>query len=181
MHRPRVPGEAGTRRQHKSTLHRAALQPPGGGALALPFCWALLELGGMEGPRPVLLRGLLGPGAAAASLSQGQQICCAAVQVRFAGSGCFGSPTQCNLFITGLDPEQCWGCSGAAVVVQRCDRVLLLFSCRQPLASRSAHVFPRESPGNSWTEFSRRLARDKSFKVLAKEFETSPKFAENTY
>lgn len=61
------------------------------------------------------------------------------------------------------------------------------WSCSfSPLRSpwhHGAHTraFPSQPPGNSRSEFSPRLVRDKSFKALGEEFETPPKFAENTY
>lgn len=97
--------------------------------------------------------GLVGPRSEATVPGQLQRrsICCAVAQVGFGGSGRSGGPTRCNLFLTGPDPQRCWGRSGAAAVLQRCDRALLCCSCQQPLASGTAHAFPRES----WKELER--------------------------
>lgn len=157
--------------------------------MALPFIW--------DGGAGSAVRGLLGPqskpttpGQLQHRYLQGQQICCSVVYSRFAASGCSGSLRQSNLLITdvpkagaggaegGLDSKQCWGGSSAAVLLQRCGWVLL-FSCWQPLASRSMHTcFPLEITGvnsaDAWPE-------TKRFRALSKEFKTPPKFAENTY
>ena len=187
MHCPRVPGEAGTRRQHQSTLHRAALQPPGGGGLGPSFLLGSAGAGRDGGAKAGPAAGTAGARSKPTVLGQLQHRCLranrsAALRSRSGLLGLVALGVQCSAICSLLvwTPSS----AGAAPVLRLWSSVVTGCCSSSPAGSlwhRGAHTCFPESPGNSWSEFSRCLARDESFKALAKEFETSPKFAENTY
>lgn len=180
------PGRLGTGVRARAHCTEQLCNHPGGG-FTIPSRWAPLELGRMEGtlrpqskppmpgqpgmsPGPADLL-LWGPGRVCWDWllweSRGRAIC---------------------LLLVFLKPELeplgvVWTPSGAgpaSVLWWWSDVGMGFCSCPAGgLWHRGAHA--HVSPGNSWSEFSRCLARDESFKALGKEFETPPNFAENTY